>query len=247
MAISPEQFYGLIAVKNGFLTKAQLNECFTLQVERLERTGIHEPLSYLLYELGYMDYTQMRDVLHEFKYSCLRKDDKDLARIGLEKGYLNEQIIERVLEKQREMFRAGIGVFQLGEILITNEILTQQQVFELYCELWLRRNPGRELPPAALKALEESRVRTSTASDAAVEAEPSAQPGPSKAVDEVAQAEPARVADREQKVMRDPGAGFKICPVCDYRNPAVAEICYGCGESLAGAKVVQPDVEGADT
>ena len=39
--------------------------------------------------------------------------------------------------------------------------------------------------------------------------------------------------------MRDPRAGFKLCAICEYRNPAVAELCYGCGESLAGAKVIQ--------
>ena len=230
MAITPEQFFGLIAVKNGVLTEAQLQECFRLQAKRFRATGIHEPLSYLLYELKLATHQQMRDVLQEFKYSCLRKDDRELADVALAEGWLDASQIDAALRKQREMFRGGVGTFQLGEILMANELLTSHQVFQLYCKLWQRRHPNRDLPAAALRTLSESEARLSSPSHVAI--------APTEAE---SWEEPTRAGDREQPVLRNPRATFRVCPHCGYRNPAVAELCYDCGESLAGSVVEGDD------
>jgi hypothetical protein len=230
MALTPEQFFGKIAVKNGIIQQDQLDACFRLQQQRLSRTGVKEPLSFILYEKKLVTHEQAKDLLLEFKYSCLRRDDKELAAIAVDKGYLTQDEIQIALKYQRKLFREGVGVFQLGEILISKEIMTAGKVFELSCELWMRRNPGKPLPPSAAEQLantETEELPSYTPGDAA-ESVPQT-PSTLKASDSGIM--PA-VGTEAEKIRQSTG-GHRECGICGYKNPSVATLCYGCGEPLA--------------
>ncbi|MGE3852745.1 MAG: hypothetical protein AB7K09_13465 [Planctomycetota bacterium] len=233
-ALTPEQFLGKIAVKNGVLSQEDLDACFRVQDQRLRQTGVKEPLTFILYERKLITHAEAKDLLLEFKYSCLRRDDKELATIAVDKGYLTEDEITIALKYQRKLFREGIGVFQLGEILISKEILAADKVFELACELWMRRNPGKPLPPSALETLagtETEELPSYTPPEDGQQAVPPT-PAPRKASDSGIM--PA-VGTEAQKI-KDSGGVARVCAVCGYKNPAVATLCYGCGEPLSGTK-----------
>ena len=233
MALTPEQFLGKIAVKNGIVSQEDLDECFRVQARRLRETGVKEPLSFIFYERQLVTHAQAKDLLLEFKYSCLRRDDKALAQIAVEKGYLDDGEIAIALKYQRKLFREGIGVFQLGEILISKEILSADKVFELACELWMRRNPGKPLPPSAQEALAGKETEELPSYTGPTDGQPVPQtPSPRKASDSgIMQA----VGTEAEKIRTSSGQQ-RQCAVCGYKNPAVATICYGCGEPLSGSK-----------
>lgn len=205
MALTPEQFFGKIGVKNGVFSQEQLDDCFRLQRQVFLETGEREALSYILMDKGYMTHEQSRDLLQEFKYSCMRKDDKEIAEIALELSKLTAEQVQSALSFQRKLFRGGVGIFQLGEILISRNYLTPDEVYELHCFLYLKRHPGAKLP-----------------------AQPGSMPQPQGAESET---HVRAVTDKEVEVIEN-RTSFKTCQACDYKNPGVATLCYNCGESL---------------
>lgn len=235
MAVTPEQFFGKIGVKNGLFTQAQLDECFRIQRERHSHTGIKEPLSYIMFECKLLTNDQAKDLLQEFKYSCLRRDDKEIADIAVGRGYLTREEIDMALKYQRKLFREGVGIFQLGEILISREILSPEQVFELHCELWSRRHKGKPLPPNAREALESQRRRARQAAegmDAIEELDGVLEFAEDDEIGATSTTDLKPAGEKDVQAMRDPSAGFKVCSECGYKSPHVATLCYGCGEPL---------------
>ena len=207
MAYTAEQFFGKIGVSKGIFTQKELDECFKIQRERYKINGRREPLSYILQEKKLVTREQMYQILQEFKYSCMRRDDKKVAEIIKEKELLTGAEVEIALKFQRKLFRSGVGLFQLGEILISKEILDEQAVYDVLCEYWLQRNPGKELPEHAkpqklVKVADEKRISSAT------------------------KMQVEKIHESEGK------SGYKVCEICNHENSLDAIYCQGCSERL---------------
>ncbi len=207
MAYTAEQFYGKIGVNKGILTQEQLNECFSIQRQYFQKTGYREPLSYILQQKKLITREQMYKLLQEFKYSCMRRDDKKIAEIIKDKNFLSDEEVEIALKFQRKLFRNGVGLFQLGEILISKEILDEKIVYEILCEHWQHEHPGKELPEHA-----KMQILVEEDSDYIFESTTSV--------------EVSKIQESEGK------SGYKVCEICDCENPLTANFCQGCSERL---------------
>ena len=207
MALTAEQFYGKIGVNKGIFTQDQLNECFLIQHQQYQKTGHREPLSYILQQKKLITREQMHKLLQEFKYSCMRRDDKKIAEIIKDKQYLTDEEVEIALKFQRKLYRNGVGLFQLGEILISKNILSEEKVYEILCEHWLREHPGNELP-------EHARMQILVEEDSDYEFE------------STSSIEVSKIQDSEGK------SGYKVCEICGSENPLTANYCHGCSERL---------------
>jgi len=100
-----------------------------------------------------------------------------------------------------------VGLFQLGEILISKEILSEEKVYEILCEHWLREHPGKELP-------ENARIQILVEEDS------------DYGFESTSSIEVVKIQDSEGK------SGYKVCEICGSENSLTANFCHGCSERL---------------
>jgi len=126
-----DNLLGKIAVAFGFVTPEQLEECVRLQKET-EPTPL---LGTLLQDKGYLKRDELRDLL-EFQKEKLqsadsrkieRETDRMFGYLAVQMGLLTDKEVLGAVEEQALYARRGLR-FRLGEILISNKLLTAEQV-----------------------------------------------------------------------------------------------------------------------
>ncbi len=127
MPSNSDMLFGKLAVKNKFLTEAQLGEAMLKQGE-LESVGIAQSLPHLLAERGYLTIDKVEKILKLQKYLEMREDDKRFGAIALRGRFASEEQLHECLTIQYEFFQQGVQPLQrLGELLVQKGYISDQQ------------------------------------------------------------------------------------------------------------------------
>ena len=116
-----DSFFGVIAVKNGLLTKEQLNDCLRIQ----EDGGEGAPsLGEICREHGYLTEDEVSKVLRAQAKSERILEDRLTGELAVRNGLLTQAQIDEVVDLQK-----GEGNGRpIGEILLERGLLTDQQL-----------------------------------------------------------------------------------------------------------------------
>jgi hypothetical protein len=129
-----EVLFGKIAVSCGFITEEQLGKAVESQEKAAE--GTH--LGKIMVDLGLLSDEELMTVLAIQRENrsrlemspAVRKMGMTLGRLAIEKGYCGEQQVHDAIREQAKLERFNL-FFRLGEVLVSKQILTSEQVFEL--------------------------------------------------------------------------------------------------------------------
>jgi len=121
---------GQIAVKEGFVTPDQLEECVGLQAG-----GRSKPLGEILVERGYLTPAKLAE-LSRLQNAGFESVAADPARGGLfgqlavRHGYISTAQLSECLREQEGLSRGGSSL-QLGQILIRKQYLSSNRFLEI--------------------------------------------------------------------------------------------------------------------
>lgn len=134
MPIPDDILFGKIAIKKGFVSQAQIDECVALQ------RGVEKPPSIgkLLVEKGYLTLEQLHEVLElqkqslESEHSITKTKRKDVlfGRLAVREGLITEDELNDCVRIQASLESSG-QYKRLGEIMVEQELLTPHQVQEI--------------------------------------------------------------------------------------------------------------------
>jgi hypothetical protein len=121
---------GQIAVKEGFVTPAQLDECVTLQAG-----GEKKSLGALLVEKGYLTPAKLSEItrLQQSRFEALAADPKKgglFGQIAVRHGYLTPPKLAEGLREQEALSQTGSSL-ALGQILLKKGHLSVEQFLEI--------------------------------------------------------------------------------------------------------------------
>ncbi|TET32087.1 MAG: hypothetical protein E3J72_20365 [Planctomycetota bacterium] len=129
-----EVLFGRIARVNGYISKEQLIECLTFQAKEAPE----EFLGDILLGRGYLDLEQVLSVLLiqqenlERQVGGIDRRRRDIlfGNLCIKRGFADMEDVYNALRQQAVHEREG-GYRQIGEILIKQEKLTDEQVAEI--------------------------------------------------------------------------------------------------------------------
>ena len=133
VGLAKQKLFGMIALSMGYVTKAQLQECLTIQ----EESTLPRQLGAVMIARGFMTEEQVRDVLAVQGKSgettsmpgSKSERRKLLGEILVERGFINRNTLDTALERQQLLRKSGISP-RLGELLIAIGKLTMGQLRE---------------------------------------------------------------------------------------------------------------------
>jgi len=122
---------GQIAIKEGFLQSAQLQECLARQAQG----SVERPLGWYLVEAGHMNNDQLAQALRiqESRFETLSADPSRgglFGQIAVRLGYVTRPQIYEALREQQAVGR-GESSLLLGQILLRKKHLTADQFLEI--------------------------------------------------------------------------------------------------------------------
>ncbi|MBI4613251.1 MAG: serine/threonine protein kinase, partial [Planctomycetes bacterium] len=135
MARRDEQLLGEIAVREGFLSLDQIEECVGLQ----EKEDAYRPLGALLIEKGYLEPRQLHTILEiqqqsAFQHERLerkRENDRIFSKICLSRGLVTFEQVNECLKVQTRKQKKGVFI-PLSRLLLQKGHLSSEQVREVY-------------------------------------------------------------------------------------------------------------------
>ncbi len=124
---SPELMLGTLALKAGYITRKQLDECLREQQTARGR-GQVLPLGQLLVRKRYLKERSLIFLLQNHEYVDQRSDDKLFGQIAVANGLLSQKALFDCLDRQRNMYFDQRRVKRIGELLLSEKLLTAQEV-----------------------------------------------------------------------------------------------------------------------
>jgi len=121
---------GQIAVKEGFVTPSQLDECVKLQ-----SSGPSKSLGALLVEKGYLSPSKLSEIarLQQVRFESLAADPQKgglFGQLALRHGYLTAPRLAEGLRDQEAQTQGGSSL-QLGQILLKKGHLSVEHFLEI--------------------------------------------------------------------------------------------------------------------
>lgn len=121
---------GQIAVKEGFVTPGQLEECVELQAG-----GRSKPLGAILVEKGYLTPAKLSEIsrLQSVRFDAVAADPARgglFGQLAVKHGYISPSQLSEGLREQESLARGGSGL-QLGQILIRKHYLSSARFLEI--------------------------------------------------------------------------------------------------------------------
>ncbi len=164
MGPQEDNLFGRIALKQGYVSQRQLDEC--VEVQRNAKTS--RLLGAILIEKGFLSQEQLRKVmvLQKQTMSVPAKDeaerqaDVSFGFIAIQSGVVSSEQVYECVQEQVQLARRGL-YFRLGEVFVTKRYMTPEQVrrvldlqqdYLIVCERCgtrynaLRYEPGQRLP-----------------------------------------------------------------------------------------------------
>lgn len=124
---SPELMLGTLALKAGYITRKQLDECLREQQAARGR-GQLLPLGQLLVRKKYLKERSLVFLLQNHEYVDQRSDDKLFGQIAVANGLISQKDLDACLDKQRSMYFDQRRVRRIGQLLQDENMLTAQEV-----------------------------------------------------------------------------------------------------------------------
>ena len=129
-----EVLFGKIAVSCGYITDAQLDRAIEEQSARKQP----QHLGRLMVEMGLLTEEELMTVLAIQRENrsraemspAVRKLGMTLGALAVESGYCSEQEVHACIREQARLERFNL-FFRLGEVLVSKNVLTIQQVHDL--------------------------------------------------------------------------------------------------------------------
>lgn len=133
MGLTKHRLFGILAMSLGLITKEQLDECLAIQ----EQSTARNPLGAILLAQGYMSEKQVREILaiqsktkkKPGTSASTARRKKLLGEILVERGHIDRQTLENVLQRQRLLRQNGL-MSRLGELLLAIGKITNDQLAE---------------------------------------------------------------------------------------------------------------------
>jgi hypothetical protein len=121
---------GQIAVKEGYVTPDQLEECVALQA--LER---HKALGAILVEKGYLTPARLVEItrLQSAGFDVVAADPARgglFGQLAVRHGYIHPSQLSECLREQMTLMQSGSSL-QLGQLLIRKQYLTSARFLEI--------------------------------------------------------------------------------------------------------------------
>ena len=123
---SPELMLGTLALKAGYVTRKQLQECLRDQLAARSK-GQTLPLGQLMVRKGYMKEKNLAFLLQNHEYIGQRSEDKLFGQIAVANGFLSPKDMDVCLDEQRDLYFAKHVVKRIGQLLVEKGLLTQQE------------------------------------------------------------------------------------------------------------------------
>lgn len=131
MGPQEDNLFGRIALKQGYATPDQIEECVGVQ----DQSPTSRLLGAILVERGYMTHEQLRKVmiLQKQAMSTPAKDeierqaDVSFGYIAVQCGYVTSEQVYECVHEQVQLARKGL-YFRLGEVFITRQYMTPEDV-----------------------------------------------------------------------------------------------------------------------
>jgi hypothetical protein len=135
--IQEEMLFGKIAVKKGFITEEQLEECIKLQ----KSSTPPQLIGIILKDKGYITREQLREII-EYQKKHMRRPatDPEEQKSDIAFGFIAVKLkfttLDRVYECVREQTKAAkLGLyFRLGEVFVKKGYLTSDQVKDILAQ-----------------------------------------------------------------------------------------------------------------
>ncbi len=135
--IQEEMLFGKIAVKKGFITEEQLEECIKLQ----KSSTPPQLIGIILKDKGYITREQLREII-EYQKKHMRRPatDPEEQKSDIAFGFIAVKLkfttLDRVYECVREQTKAAkLGLyFRLGEVFVKKGYLTSEQVKDILAQ-----------------------------------------------------------------------------------------------------------------
>jgi hypothetical protein len=130
MSTSNAHLLGQIAVKEGFVTPAQLEECV-----RLQAGGMRKTLGALLVEKGFLTLERLEEVtkLQHVRFESIAADPQKgglFGQLAVRHGYLSPAQLAEGLREQEVLSQGGSSLM-LGQILLKKGALSVDHFLEI--------------------------------------------------------------------------------------------------------------------
>ena len=140
-AMDYENLFGRIAMRLGYASEDQVDECVELQQGEYRL----DPLGQIMIRKGYLTAKELEEVLaHQSNYlrridrtSREKVEDTIFGRLVLKNGFANEAQITKALDIQAERQSQG-QIVPIGSILVEMGHMTLEQVRDILAKQWKR-------------------------------------------------------------------------------------------------------------
>jgi len=130
-----ELLFGTIAVREGYVSPTQVDECVKLQAERQGSTSSNTKLGLILVERAYMSNDQVAAIL-DIQKRHLKIIDADPHRGGLfgqlclDNAFINEEKLQLCLKEQESLAKRGQPAM-IGQIMLRRSIISTDQFLQV--------------------------------------------------------------------------------------------------------------------
>lgn len=209
MSVQADLRFGRIAVTKSYLTEDVLTEILIHQAaDALSTGGIAKPLYQVAYDGSWLDEDSVQQIRLAARLQEFLDGEKELADLVLKHGIAGKDIVEEILNQQRELFKQTNGSPPGIATMLADEASLDEKQLRALRTLEQRMRKGPDKPtvikvvtgPAAMPPLPPGMTPS-----------PTPQPGPG-------------VGPRSTK------SGRPKCPGCGAALPSIRELhCDACG------------------
>lgn len=152
METDPDLLLAQIAIKNGLLKQADVDDAVRAQKEERAK-GVDRPLGQVLVERGRIREEDLRLLSAGQEYYRERHEARRICDLAVAHGLATRAQVEDALARQKAGFDAGRGLIQpIGSILVTMGVLRGSDVHSLQIAA------AKQPPPPAARAVHDTRV-----------------------------------------------------------------------------------------
>lgn len=127
MAVADPLFYGQIALENGFITEAQLDDALAHQAV-LKGRGVNRMLGAILVDRKLITAAQSLEIAENQKFLRIKREDVKFGQLALRQGVLDPGSFKRMLAKQDQAFAAGERPApRIADLLVDEGLLSHPQ------------------------------------------------------------------------------------------------------------------------
>ncbi|MHC5081433.1 MAG: hypothetical protein ACYTHN_20710, partial [Planctomycetota bacterium] len=137
--------FSALVLKRNLMKEDQVEECIAYQ-EGMAAHGLEKPIWVIALEKGYLPEAKYREVVLGVRWLGVRQEDRRFGELGIKKGFLIQEELDTALAAQENLFSNAGKIRRLGEILVEQGVLTENQKEEIEGDLKSGDLPTVEAP-----------------------------------------------------------------------------------------------------